>query len=95
MRCAGDEDRATQSLRRRALTCALRASGDLVVDLSELSFADTSLMLDLAMLSRRLRRRGRVMLLRGPQPQIYALITMVGLHRLPGVRLEGAAPAVA
>jgi anti-anti-sigma regulatory factor len=95
LRCAGDEDRATQSLRRRALTCALQASGDLVVDLSELAFADTSLMVDLAMLSRRLRRRGRMMLLRGPQPQIHALITMVGLHRLPGIRLDGAAPAVA
>lgn len=66
-----------------------------MVDLSELTFADTSLMLDLAMLSRRLRRRGRVMLLRGAQPQIRALIVMVGLHRLPGVRFEGAAPALA
>lgn len=61
--------------------------------MSELSFADTSLMLDLAMLSRRLRRRGRIMLLRAPQPQIRALIVLVGLHRLPGVRLDGAAPA--
>lgn len=52
-------------------------------------------MLDLAMLSRRLRRRGRVMLLRAPQPQIRALIVLVGLHRLPGVRLDGAAPALA
>jgi anti-anti-sigma regulatory factor len=82
-------------LRRRALTCALRASGDLVVDLSELVFADTSLMLDLAMLSRRLRRRGRILLLRAPQPQIRALITMVGLDRLPGVRLDGGGPAFA
>jgi anti-anti-sigma regulatory factor len=95
LRCAGDEDRATQSFRRRALTCALRASGDVVVDLSELTFADTSLMLDLAMLSRRLRRCGRIMLLRGPQPQIHALITMVGLDRLPGVRFDGTAPAIA
>ena len=52
-------------------------------------------MLDLAMLSRRLRRRGRVMLLRRPQPQIQALITMVGLDRLPGVRFDGTAPAIA
>ena len=95
LRCAGDEDRATQSLRRRALTCAFGAQGDLVVDLSELAFADTSLMLDLAMLSRRLRRRGRVMLLRGPQPQIRTLIVLVGLHRLPGVRMDGATPSIA
>ncbi len=95
LRCAGEEDRNTQSLRRRALTCAFRAQTDLVVDLSELVFADTSLMLDLALLSRRLRRRGRMLLLRGAQPQIKTLIEIVGLHRLPGVRFDGAAPAVA
>jgi anti-anti-sigma regulatory factor len=95
LRCAGDEDRATQSQRRRALIRAFRAQGDLIVDLSELAFADTSLMLDLAMLSRRLRRRGRTLLLRAPQPQIWTLIELVGLHRLPGVRLDGAMPALA
>jgi anti-anti-sigma regulatory factor len=60
-----------------------------IVDLSELVFADTSLMLDLAMIARRLRAHGRAILLRGAQPQIKMLIEMVGLHRLPGVRLEG------
>ena len=49
-------------------------------------------MLDLAMLSRRLRRRGRLILLQGAQPQILTLIEIVGLDRLPGVRL---APAIA
>ena len=72
------------------MTRAFRAQGDVVVDLSELSFADTSLMLDLAMLSRRLRRHGRAILLRGPQPQILALIELVGLDRLPGVRFDAA-----
>ena len=65
----------------------------MVVDLSELVFADASLMLDLAMISRRLRTRGRALRLRGAQPQIERLIELVGLHRLPGVRLEPA-PAV-
>ena len=60
----------------------------MVVDLSELVFADTSLMLDLAMLARRLRVRGRTILLRGAQPQIRTMIEIVGLHRLPGVRLD-------
>jgi anti-anti-sigma regulatory factor len=45
-------------------------------------------MLDLATLARRLRRRGRAILLRGPQPQIMALIELVGLQRLPGVTVE-------
>jgi anti-anti-sigma regulatory factor len=66
-----------------------------VVDLSDLVFADTSLMLDLAMVARRLRVRGRTILLRGAQPQIRTMIEIVGLHRLPGVRLEGTSPALA
>jgi anti-anti-sigma regulatory factor len=45
------------------------------------------------MLARRLRSHGRAILLRSPQPQIRTLIEMVGLDRLPGVRLEGPAPA--
>lgn len=51
-------------------------------------------MLDLAALARRLRFRDRMVLLRGAQPQIVALIEEVGLHRLPGVRLEGPSPAL-
>ena len=89
LRVSGDEDRATQGHRRQALTRAISAAGDVVVDLTELVFADTSLMLDLAMLSRRLRRKGRALLLTGPQPQIQSLICAVGLDRLPGVRTEG------
>jgi hypothetical protein len=58
-------------------------------------FADPSLMLDLAMLARRLRVHGQAILLRGAQPQIRTLIETVGLHRLPGVKFEGPAPALA
>lgn len=74
---------------------AFRAQSDVVVDLRDLDFADTSLMVDLAMLSNRLRRRGRKLLLRGAQPQVMYLIELVGLHRLPGVWLEGPVPAIA
>jgi anti-anti-sigma regulatory factor len=63
--------------------------------LTQLVFADSSLMLDLAVLSRRLRTRGRAILLTGAQPQIWTLIELVGLHRLPGVRIEGPSPALA
>jgi anti-anti-sigma regulatory factor len=66
-----------------------------IVDLTELVFADTSLMVDLAMLSRRLRTRGRALLLRGAQPQIQRLIELVGLDRLPGVRVDGPSPSYA
>ncbi len=88
----GDEDRATQSLRRRALSRAMCSShADLTVDLSDLSFADPSLMLDLAMLARRLRQAGKRLVLRGAQPDIQRLIELVGIDRLPGVLV--AAPA--
>jgi anti-anti-sigma factor len=95
LRCAGEEDRSTQGSRRRALTRAIRSQNDVIVDLSELAFADPSLMLDLAMLARRLRAHGRAILLCGAQPQIRTLIEMVGLHKLPGVKLEGPATALA
>ena len=67
----------------------------MVVDLSELVFADPSLMLDLAMLARRLRAGGRAILLCAPQPQIMRLIQLVGLHRLDGVRLDEPWPTYA
>ncbi len=63
----------------------MRAQTDVIVDLSELGFADVSLMLDLALLARRLRRGGQAIMLRDAQPQIRALIESVGIHRLPGV----------
>ena len=95
LRVRGDEDRSTQGRRRPALTRAFRAQADVVVDLTELVFADASLMVDLAMLARRLRAHGQALLLRGAQPQIRTLIELVGLHRLPGVRFEGPAAAFA
>ncbi len=67
----------------------------MIVDLSELAFADPSLMLDLAVLARRLRACGRGILLRGAQPQVRMLIEMVGLHRIDGVMLEGPSAAFA
>ena len=88
LRCSGDEDRSTQARRRTALTRAIKAQSDLVIDLAELSWADASLMLDFVLLARRLRAEERLVVLRLPQPQIVALIEMVGLDRLPGVMVE-------
>jgi anti-anti-sigma regulatory factor len=76
LRCCGDEDLATRGARRTALARAIQVRADVVVDFSDLTFADASLMLDLAMLALRLR---------GARPQIHRLIEMVGLHRQPGV----------
>ena len=63
--------------------------------MTELGFADTSLMLDLAMIARRLRAGGREILVTGAQPQIKALIELVGLHRLDGIKIEASFPALA
>ena len=52
-------------------------------------------MIDLAMLSRRLRITGRRMRVCNAQPQVWRLIQVVGLHRLPGVVAEPHAPAYA
>jgi anti-anti-sigma regulatory factor len=86
----GDEDRTTSAQRRRALSAALHAPRDVCVDLSQLRFADPSLMIDLAVLAQRLRAEGRRVRLRAPQPQVRTLIGLVGLDRQPAVALEGA-----
>lgn len=72
----------------------MKAERDVVVDLSQLDFADASLMLDLAALARRLRRHDGVLWLRDPQPQIKTLIELVGVHRLDAINLQEAAPAL-
>jgi anti-anti-sigma regulatory factor len=95
LHCSGDESRATQGCRRQALSRALSADEDVVVEMAELAFADPSLMVDIAMLARRLRTGGNGVVLRSPQPQIRRLIELVGLDRLAGVRVEGPAPALA
>ena len=70
------------------MSAALGARSDVVVDLTDLRFADSSLMVDLAVLAQRLRAEGRKLCLRGPQPQVQKLIELMGLHRLPAVALD-------
>jgi anti-anti-sigma regulatory factor len=67
---------------------ALAARTDVIVDLRDLTFADSSLMLDLAMVATRLRKAGRRLHLRNAQPQVWRVIEVVGVHRLPGVVAE-------
>ena len=63
------------------------------MDLRELGFADVTLMLDLVSLVRRLRQRGKRVIVYGAQPQVLRLIEMMGVHRLPSVRMAGPSPA--
>ena len=95
LRCCGDEDRTTQARRRQALVRALKARTDVVVDLSELTWSDVSLMLDFVTLARRLRVQGHTLVLHHPQPPIEALLELVGLDRVPGVLIERSEPAFA
>jgi anti-anti-sigma regulatory factor len=85
----------TQGCRRAALSRALTVDSDVRVDLRELRFADASLMVDLVMIASRLRKRGCQMVLQDAQPQVWRLIEAVGVHRLPGVKVEAPAPAPA
>ena len=71
------------------------ATRDVIVDLSDLQFADASVMIDLACLAQRLRAQGRTLWLSGAPPNIRRLIETVGLHRLPSIRLDGTQPALA
>ncbi len=75
------------------MSAALAVKTDLLVDVSELAFADVSVMLDLALVARRLRQAGRRIVVRGAAPQIATLIELVGLHRMPGVTVEFAQSA--
>lgn len=92
LQVTGEEDRATSGRRRRAISAALQATRDVIVDLSELRFADTSLMIDLAVLAQRLRAHGRTLWLRDPQPHVRRLIELMGLDRLPAVLLVAPQP---
>ena len=92
LRVTGDEDRSTSGRRRRPISAALSATRDVHVDMSDLDFADSSLMIDLAVLAQRLRARGRTLCLREPKPHVRQLIELVGLHRLPSVSVIAPQP---
>ena len=77
----------TSGRRRRAFSSALCAQVDVSVDLRHLTFADSSLMVDLSVLARRLRAHGSRLWLDSPQPHIRRLIELMGLDRQPAVGL--------
>ena len=93
LRCSGDEDLTTRGLRTPTLLRAGRVGSSVEVDLRELTFADSSFLVDLAMLARRLRHRGCELLLRDAQPTIRRLIEMAGLHHMPNLQVDWALAA--
>jgi stage II sporulation protein AA (anti-sigma F factor antagonist) len=84
----GEIDVRTAPALRRALDAAVeQGHGDLVVDLSEVAFIDSS---GLGALLGRYRRmpEGRRMVLRQPRPHVRALLHLAGVPAL--MRVEGA-----
>ena len=72
---AGDEDRAYEGAPARARSRPpCKATRDVIVDLSELRFADSSVIVDLACLAQRLRAHEQTLWLAGAQPHIRRLI---------------------
>ena len=87
---AGDEGIATKGGRRRPLSAALQASRDVIVDLSGLEMADSSLIVDLACLAQRLRAHGQTLWLAGAvlMGVVLAKLLLVDrghLGNLPGI----------
>ncbi len=85
----GEIDVRTVPGLRRALDDAVESgAGDLVVDLADVTFVDSS---GLGALLGRYRRMpaGRSMVLRGPRPHVRSLLQLAGVPRL--MRVEEAA----
>lgn len=90
VRPQGEVDVRTAPVLRRAMDDAVAtAAGDLVVDLSAVTFIDSS---GLGVLLGRFRRlpAGRTMVLRAPQPHVRALLELAGVPTL--MRIEGDQP---
>ena len=67
----------------------LRSPGDITLDLTTLSFIDSSGIRALLQTSRRLKGKGNVVL-RGPGAHVSRVLEMVGLDAVEGLRIEPA-----
>jgi anti-anti-sigma factor len=87
-RVSGELDLATYESALSALTPIVEAEGqgDVVLDLAELSFVDSSGIRLFIKLQQALGDRGRLVL-RAPQPQVVKVIEIAGLREL-GIRVD-------
>lgn len=87
---------AVPAVRRRLLDGLERASGSLLVDLSEVTFMDSVGLGALLMAARRCHERGMHVVLTAVPRRIYRLLEITGLTwGVPGLRVEIAAPPAA
>jgi anti-sigma B factor antagonist len=85
-RITGELDLGTYDPAMAALAGLFEASGDVVLDLSNLTFIDSSGLRLFILLHQSLGQRGRLVL-RGPTPHVAGILQIAGLEGL-GVRLE-------
>jgi anti-sigma B factor antagonist len=84
----GEVDPASADRFAESLTEAARgATGDLVLDLRELTFMDSSGLRVLVDLARELGP-GRAVVLRAPRPGVLRLFEVAGIERLGSFRVE-------
>jgi len=86
-RMTGELDLGTYDTAMAALAGLFEASGDVVLDVSDLTFVDSSGIRLFILLHQSLGQRGRLVL-RSPSPHVAGVLQIAGLEGL-GVRLEG------
>ena len=88
-RIAGELDLGTYDTAMAALAGLFEASGDVTLDLTGLTFVDSSGIRLFILLHQSLGQRGRLVL-HGPTPHVAGILQIAGLEGL-GVRLKGSA----
>ena len=88
-RITGELDLGTYDTAMAALAGLFEASGDVVLDLTELTFVDSSGIRLFILLHQSLGQGGRLVL-QGPTPHVAGILQIAGLEGL-GVRLEAGA----
>src|SRR5437762_2095832 len=82
---AGEIDIATAPNLRRDIAALLEAvplASELMIDLTEVSFMDSSAVKVIAWASTRMQQRGARTVLRNPQPEVDKLLRLLGADRL-------------
>jgi anti-anti-sigma factor len=88
-RMTGELDLGTYETAMAELAGLFEASGDVTLDLSDLTFVDSSGIRLFILLHQSLGQRGRLVL-HGPTPHVTGILQIAGLEGL-GVRLEAGA----
>jgi anti-anti-sigma factor len=86
-RLAGELDMATASLLTDALSAPAAEDGDLVLDLDELAFIDSSGIRSLLMVAEELGTHGRLILV-GPSEPVDRTLRLVGIDRADNIEIR-------